>query len=75
MGLSCPQARIVPDTIERSPDGEEILEDQDETERIRVNGTVVSRTLRRKRKIVDDDLPKIAEAYREFLQQYGVPGA
>jgi type I restriction enzyme M protein len=59
----------------RSPDGEEILEDQDEIERIRVNGSMVSRTLRRKSKIVDDDLPKSAEAYRKFLQQYGVPGA
>ena len=58
----------------RSPDGEEILEEQEETERIRVNGSVVSRTLRRKKKIVDDDLPKIAEAYQEFLRQHRESG-
>jgi type I restriction enzyme M protein len=53
----------------RSPDGEEILEEQEEIERIRVNGSVVSRRLRRKQKIVDDDLPKIAEAYQAFVRQ------
>jgi len=50
----------------RSPDGEEILEEIEEVEKIRVGGRVVTRTLTRKRKIVDDDLPRIAEAYREF---------
>jgi type I restriction enzyme M protein len=54
----------------RSPDGEEILEEQEEIERIRVNGSVVSRTLRRKQKIVDDDLPKIVEAYQAFMRQH-----
>jgi len=46
----------------RSPDGEEILEDHEEIERIRIGGTVIRRTLQRKKKILDDDLPRIAEA-------------
>ena len=59
----------------RSPDGEEILEDVEEVERIRVDGHLVERTLRRKKKIVDDDLPRIAEAYREFRTKNKEPGA
>jgi type I restriction enzyme M protein len=60
---------------ERTPDGEEILKDEVETERIRVGGKVVVRTLHRKKKILDDDLPKIAEAYREFRRKHPEPGA
>jgi type I restriction enzyme M protein len=60
---------------ERTPDGEEILKDDVETERIRVGGKVVVRTLHRKKKILDDDLPKIAEAYREFRRKHPEPGA
>src|SRR6266446_5489187 len=41
------------------PDGEEIIEIQEETEHMRIGGRVVERTLRRPRKIVDDDLPVI----------------
>lgn len=59
----------------RSPDGEEILEDQEESERIRVNGSVITRTLKRKKKILDNDLPLIAEAYRAFRAQHPEPGA
>jgi type I restriction enzyme M protein len=58
----------------RTPDGEEILEEQEEKERIRINGTSVTRTLRRKRRILDNDLPKIAEAYREFRAKNPEPG-
>jgi type I restriction enzyme M protein len=58
----------------RSPDGEEILEDVEEVERIRIGGQLVTRTLRRKRKIVDDDLPRIATAYREFRSKNREPG-
>jgi type I restriction enzyme M protein len=50
----------------RSPDGEEILEDVEEVERIRMNGHFVERRFRRKKKVIDDDLPLIADAYREF---------
>lgn len=59
----------------RSPDGEEILEDHEEVERIRTNGHFVTRKLKRKRKIVDDDLLDIAKAYREFRDKNPEPGA
>jgi len=58
----------------RTPDGEEILEDVEEVERIRVNGQFVERRLRRKKKVLDDDLPVIAEAYREFRAKNKEPG-
>ncbi|MGO9060065.1 MAG: class I SAM-dependent DNA methyltransferase, partial [Candidatus Binataceae bacterium] len=58
----------------RSPDGEEILEEQEESERIRINGKSVIRTLRRKRKIPDNDLPEIARAYRAFREKNPEPG-
>jgi type I restriction enzyme M protein len=56
------------------PDGEEIIEIQEETEHMRIGGRVVERTLRRPRKIVDDDLPVIAQKYQEFRQKYPEPG-
>jgi len=56
------------------PDGEEIIEIQEETEHMRIGGRVVERTLRRPRKIVDDDLPVIAQKYQEFHQKYPEPG-
>jgi len=34
----------------------------------------VSRSLKRKKKIVDDDLPRIAEAFREFRKKHKEPG-
>lgn len=58
----------------RTPDGEEILEEQEETERIRINGKIISRTLKRKKKILDDDLPEIAQAYHEFRSKNPEPG-
>lgn len=60
---------------ERTPDGEEILKDDVETERIRIGSKVVVRTLHRKKRILDDDLPKIAKAYREFRQRNPEPGS
>ena len=59
----------------RSPDGEEILEDHEDIERIRTNGHFVIRKLRRKKKVVDDDLPLIAAAYLEFRKKHKEPGA
>jgi type I restriction enzyme M protein len=58
----------------RNPAGEEIFEDVDETERIRIGSQLVTRNLRRKRKVVDDDLPKIAMSYREFRRRAQEPG-
>jgi type I restriction enzyme M protein len=59
----------------RSPAGEELLEEVEEVERVRTNGHFVTRTLRRKKKKVDDDLPEIARAYREFREKNAEPGA
>lgn len=58
----------------RSPDGEEVLEEVEEVEKIRVGGKLVARTLRRKRKVVDDDLPRIAEKYADFRARHAEPG-
>ena len=53
----------------RTPDGEEIVEAKQHIERIRVGGRFVERSLTRSEKIEDNDLPVIAEKYREFLQE------
>jgi type I restriction enzyme M protein len=58
----------------RTPDGEEVIEMQEEIERMRIDGRVIERKLRRPQKIVDDDLPVIAQRYKEFRQQYPEPG-
>jgi type I restriction enzyme M protein len=58
----------------RTPDGEEILVDTVESERIRLGGKIVVRTLHRKTKLIDDDLPLIAEAYRQFRKVNPEPG-
>ncbi len=61
--------------FERSPDGEIKLMEQEEKERIRIGGENRYATLKRKVPIVDDDLPKTAEAYREFREIHPEPGA
>ena len=43
-------------------------------ERISVGGYAVERALRRKRKVLDDDLPAIADAYRAFRAEHPEPG-
>lgn len=58
----------------RSPEGEELTRDVEELETITVGGKRVVRTLRRKSKIVDDDLPVIAERYRAFREANREPG-
>jgi len=58
----------------RSPEGEELTRDAEEIETITVGGRKVARTLRRKEKIVDNDLPEIAERYRAFRRQHAEPG-
>ena len=59
----------------RSPEGEEITRDVDQVEIIAVSGRNVTRTLRRKERILDDDLPEIAKRYRAFRQEHPEPGA
>jgi type I restriction enzyme M protein len=58
----------------RSPDGEEILVDVQKPEKVRVGGEFVTRQLTRKQRILDDDMPVIAEEYRKFRQKHPVPG-
>ncbi len=53
----------------RTPDGEEIVEPRQHVENIRIGGRVVTRTLTRNEKIEDNDLPVIAEKYREYLKE------
>jgi type I restriction enzyme M protein len=58
----------------RSPDGEEILTEVEIKERVRVGERSVTRTLRRKDKTVDNDLPEIAKAYGAFRAERPEPG-
>ncbi|MXZ74169.1 MAG: N-6 DNA methylase [Gemmatimonadetes bacterium] len=53
----------------RTADGEEIVQPRQHSERIRIGGRIVERTLTRSEKIEDNDLPVIAEKYREFLAE------
>ena len=59
----------------RSPEGEEITRDVEQVETITVSGRKVARTLRRKERIIDDDLSEIAKRYRAFRQEHPEPGA
>ncbi len=58
----------------RSPEGEEITKDEKILETITMNGRKVTRTLRRKTRIPDNDLPEIAKRYRAFRQEHSEPG-
>jgi len=59
----------------RGPDGEELIEEVEHRERVRVGGQSVVRVLRCKEKTLDNDLPRIADAYRAFRAKNAVPGA
>lgn len=58
----------------RHPDGEEILVDVSHEEKVRIGGGLQVRTLHRKERILDDDLPEIAKAYTEFRAKHPEPG-
>lgn len=58
----------------RHPDGEVMLEEWNERRRVPRNGHEEIRTIVRQRKAVDNDLPDIAEAYRQFREEHGEPG-
>ena len=53
--------------FERSPDGTELIFDDEVIERVRVGGSVQSQTVRRKQRYVDDELPAVAQHYRSFV--------
>jgi type I restriction enzyme M protein len=57
-----------------SPEGEELTQAVEEIETITVGGKKVVRTLRRKEKVLDDDLPAIATRYRAFRKKHREPG-
>lgn len=57
----------------RRPDGEAILEEQAEP-KSRRSGDQPARIIYRKRKVIDNDLPGIAEAYHRFRLKYPEPG-
>ncbi|MDM5075267.1 N-6 DNA methylase [Aeromonas media] len=57
----------------RHPDGEEILVDVSHEEKVRIGGSLQVRTLHRKERILDDDLPEIAKAYAEFRAKHPEP--
>ena len=59
----------------RSPEGEEIIRTEEEPETVIVNGRRITRTLRRKKRIVDDDLPEIAKRYHAFRRKHPEPRA
>ncbi len=58
----------------RRPDGEEILKEVVYEERVRIGGTMQVRTLHRKARVLDDDLPEIAASYAAFRAEHPEPG-
>ena len=59
----------------RSPEGAEITQDVEQIETITVGGRKVARTLRRRERIPDNDLPEIAKRYRAFRREHPEPEA
>ena len=54
--------------FERAPDGEELIFEEEVVERVRVGGEVqIRRTTRRDRKI-HDELPLVADKFKEFME-------
>jgi type I restriction enzyme M protein len=58
----------------RTPDGEEILNEIESVEKIRIGEKTITRNLRRRERIPDNDLPEIVKAYQEFRLKYVEPG-
>ncbi len=52
----------------RSPEGKILFTRERERERVRVGGELVERELVRMRPTLDDDLPRIVRAWREFVE-------
>lgn len=58
----------------RRPDGEIILDWQEEKQLIEVRGHERSVIVRRRVKAIDNDLPEIAKAYKAFREKHEEPG-
>ncbi|GAB4258046.1 MAG: hypothetical protein Kow0092_05340 [Deferrisomatales bacterium] len=54
-------------TLPRAPDGEELIFEDEVVGRIRVGGSVKSRTVSRRQRHGDDEFPIVAEHYRTFV--------
>lgn len=54
--------------FDRSPDGEELVFDDEVVERVRIGAQVRSQTVRRRQRHVDDELPAVARRYRAFVE-------
>ena len=59
----------------RSAEGDEITRDVEQIETITVSGRKVGRTLRRRERIPDNDLPEIARRYHAFRRDHPEPEA
>lgn len=57
--------------FKRTPDGEEIIEPVQYIEKFHRKGKWEQRTLTRREKIEDNDLPVISKKYREFIKENG----
>jgi type I restriction enzyme M protein len=62
------------DLFKREPNGEFVVETEVVMERLRIGDKVVTRPLKRSKKVIDNDLPVIAERYRAFRSKHPVPG-
>ncbi|WP_079077963.1 N-6 DNA methylase [Streptomyces sp. CdTB01] len=62
------------DLYKREPNGDIVVETKVDMERLRIRGKVVTRPLKRSQPVIDNDLPVIAEKYREFRAKHPVPG-
>ena len=58
----------------RSPNGDLITEEYEEAEYITISSERRTRTVKRTRPVIDNDLPVIAEKYHEFRSKHPVPG-
>lgn len=62
------------DLYKRMPNGDVVTESFEETEYITIGGNRRTRTVRRSRPVIDNDLPVIARKYWEFREKYPIPG-
>lgn len=52
--------------FQKAPDGEELVFDEDVNERVREGGEVEIRRVTRRNRRIHDELPLVADKYKEF---------
>ncbi|UEL29466.1 N-6 DNA methylase [Pseudarthrobacter sp. L1SW] len=62
------------DLYKRSPNGDLIMETYEETEYLTIKDVRRTRTVKRSRPVLDNDLPVIAQKYWEFRDRHPIPG-